>query len=317
MVMVTDPKKAGQLHQELIDMPEFRLRKQLDSIKIPIYIFDKNYAELKALLEFFINDPKSFPLTFQRNRDKLEELQLDILRRLHNFVASALTLIDHTRIYYRELYGDTDKFPDYLPRLSNEFEKDPLSQFVKCLRIYCQHYAPPNIIVEESLIENPDGTPKIEKKVLLRTEDLISFDRWNSTAREYLNKPDKQIDLLEIIDLYRTKVINFYLWVISRQNEIHKNEIFLVDQKRVEFIQTHLLSIIDSRLRDESRKATIEEDIFSGIISSYEIVNLETLDAPPNIKADYAILLLSNHIPVPEILCEKIRKLYRENNKKK
>ena len=75
-----DSKKVGQLHQELLAMPEFKLREQLNSIQIPIFIFDKNYAELKALLEFFINDPKSLPLTFQRNRDKLRELQLDILR---------------------------------------------------------------------------------------------------------------------------------------------------------------------------------------------------------------------------------------------
>jgi hypothetical protein len=70
--------------------------------------------------------------------------------------------------------------------------------------------------------------------------------------------------------------------------------------------------MIDSRLKDKSPKTTIEEEIFSGIITSVEIVNLETFDAPSNIKADFAIQLLSKHIPVPEHLGEKIKELYRQ-----
>lgn len=306
-----DPKKPGHLHAALISMPEFILRQQIESINTSIYIFDQNFVELKTLLEFIINDPKSFPLTFQENRDKQHKVQLETLRLLHNFVAASLTLIDHTRNYYKELYGDTDKFPDYQLKKA-EFEKDPLSQFVKCLRIYCQHYYSPNILVQESFFQNPDGSQAMGRKVLLSKDDLITFDGWSPIAKKYLNKHDKNIDVLEVTETYRTKVIDFYRWFINRQKEIHKDELSHVAQKENEFIQAYIEYLIDSRLKQEKPDTTIEEEVFAGIINSDEFVELESFKAPPKIKADLAIMLLSRHYPIPESLRMKIIHLYQQ-----
>jgi hypothetical protein len=306
-------KNLGQLNSELLDSPEYKLHQQLESIKTPLYIFDKNFTELKTLLEFFINNPESEPLTFSRNRDRLDELLLDILRRLHNFVAASLTLIDHTRNLYQKLYSDSDKFADYQIRIRDEFEIDPLAQFVKGLRKYFQHYSTPDIVIEESFPQNADGEQILKKKVLIFTKDLTTFDGWNATAKKYLNKPN--IDLLEVVDTYRIKVMNFYRWFIDRQNEIHRDELHRLKVKHNEFIQAFLEARIDSKLKKQSLEGNFEDEIFSGKITSKEFENLMSFDAPPNVKADYAIQLLSGHFPVSKSLRQKIIKLYKQEHK--
>ncbi len=219
----SNPGKTGQLNKELAAMPDMKLRQQEESLKLSNYIFDTNYAELRTLLDFFVDDPKSETLALSANRDRLNGIQLDILRQLHNFVAASLTLIEHTRNLYQELYRDSGKFSDYPKRIREEFETDPLSQFLKGLSKYLQHNSSPEIFVEESFSQNAYEKPVPQKRVLIYTTDLIAFDGWNRTAKKYLNKP--AIDLLELADSYRTKVLDFQRWFTDRQNEIQREQL--------------------------------------------------------------------------------------------
>ena len=218
----SDPKKTGQLKKELAAMPDMKLRPQDEFFKLSNYIFDTNYTEFKKLLDFFINDPKSETLALSANRDRLNEIQMDILRQLHNFVAASLTLIGHTRNLYQELYRDSGKFVDYPKRIRAEFETDSLSQFVKGLSKYLQNNSSPEIFVEESFSQNAYEKPTPKKRVLIYTSDLIAFEGWSRTAKKYLNKP--AIDLLELADSYRAKVLDFQRWFIDRQNEIQREQ---------------------------------------------------------------------------------------------
>jgi len=216
----SDPKKTGQINKESAAIPAVKLHQPGESLKLSNYIFDTNYAELITLLDFFINDPKSEILALSANRDRLNVIQMDILRQLHNFVAASLTLIDNTRNLYQELYRDSGKFTDYPKRIREEFETDPLSQFVKGLNKCLQHNSLPEIVLEESFSQNAYEKPTPKKRVLIYPTDLLAYDGWSNTAKKYLNKP--AVDLLELADTYRTKVLDFQRWFTDRQNEIQR-----------------------------------------------------------------------------------------------
>jgi len=62
--------------------------------------------------------------------------QLEIVCLLHNYLASAKTLIDHTRILVEELYKNTDFWAEYEARKKETFIDSPLAQFVQNLRNY-------------------------------------------------------------------------------------------------------------------------------------------------------------------------------------
>ncbi len=131
--------RIQQLMHELQHMPEYQFHTEMEDFWISVYIFEQNYKELREVIGFLESDPRADSLFTMKNRDKLNARGREVIRRLHNFVAAAMSLIDHTRRLYDKLYAGNNSFPDYKDRVERDFASDPLSQFVKCLRQYCQH----------------------------------------------------------------------------------------------------------------------------------------------------------------------------------
>lgn len=230
-----------QLMQELQNMPEYQLFVQLQGFSLSIYTFDRNFVELQNFISFLANDPRADSLFWLRNRDKLMRAMNDVIRLLHNFVASALSLIDHTRRLYNKLYAEFGTFPDYQQRVNHDFAQDPLSQFVKCLRQYCQHYKAPNLDVTVSWKQ---GDERETRTFNLLVEDLRTFDEWSSLAKRYLEGIDTKIEIVEVATEYRNKVIAFYEWFQSRQEEIHSDEFKRFREKERE----SLLLILEGKI---------------------------------------------------------------------
>ena len=88
-----------------------------------ISILKGNYAELSKKLLHFENLKNALELMDQENRETTEEYQNEISRLLHNFLASAKTLIDHTRIFINKFYSGTRIFKIYSGKVKEEFKK--------------------------------------------------------------------------------------------------------------------------------------------------------------------------------------------------
>ena len=88
-----------------------------------ISIFGGNFKELSKVLLHFENLKNALELMDQENRETTEEYQNEISRLLHNFLASAKTLIDHTRIFINKFYSGTRIFKIYSGKVKEEFKK--------------------------------------------------------------------------------------------------------------------------------------------------------------------------------------------------
>lgn len=162
-------------------MPEYKLYQDFASLDLSIYTFHKNYVALNTILTFLASDERADLFFAVRNRDKLAQVGRDVVCYIHNYVASALSLIDHTRNLYNKLYVPAQQFPDYQERVTAEFVQDPLAQFVVCLRLYCQHYKAPNITVETTYPNGFNARPV--RRILLALTDLQTFDGWRPKQR--------------------------------------------------------------------------------------------------------------------------------------
>jgi hypothetical protein len=254
-------------------------------------------------------DPKAEPLFWLRNRDQMNLAMRDIIRRIHNFVATALSLIDHTRNLHRKLYSDTDEFPDYQSRINSEFFHDPLSQFIKCLRVYCQHYRAPNLDVTTSWEQ---GAEKPTITFNLLKVDLESFDRWSATAKKYLDDVDEKVNVLEVATQYREKVIAFYEWFQSRQEEIHASEIQRFRKKESEILSLTLEQKIDTSFAQSRQKLPHRKDeIFTSIFTSREFDELENIPRDSQNRPLRAVELLEERFfSIPDGTKQKIIQLY-------
>lgn len=307
--MTSNGKKISILTKELRESPEYDLYKSLEGFSISLYIFNRNYSDLEKILDFLTNNKKSEYLLDIRNKDQLDRLLEEIIRLLHNFVATAMSLVDHTRNIYVKLYSGTEKFPDYQDRINNEFANEPLVQFVHCLRQYCQHYRAPNISIQISF---KNGIMK--KTVNLLKEDLKMFGSWNANAKKYLDLIEERVDIFELINTYRKKVLDFHVWFNTRQKEIHKTEFDLLRKREEELLTAQLDNFLGMALSGKEKSRDGEVDIFYGIFNSREYKELSDIPMSSPKRCARAIEMLQGHLPISDDIRKRINDWYEKQN---
>ncbi len=296
---------------ELLKMPEYKLRQELLGFETSLYIFDVNYTEFKNIVEVLLKDRIKYELVSPRNQDQLRLVQMDILRRLHNFVAAAKSLVDHSRNLNNKLYKKQNSFPEYQERVKLDFAEDPLSQFVQDLREYCQHYRAPSIGLSVSVQPTANGDIE-EWTVFLAQKDLRQFDGWNAKAKQYLNEHKGDINILETIDKYRNKVVDFYKWFLRRQDEIHAEEISRFEAKQSQAGILFFEWKINACLKNKGSMPFRGEEIYNGILTREEFEILEKLPKESPARLSLAIEFVEKRFKLPTALKKKLSQLYKE-----
>jgi hypothetical protein len=220
--------EMGQLSDELEAMPEYRRLSVIRQFSTSVSLFDTNAQELKNLIRNAEGSTAAIELWRLESRPNLQAFQVELMRLVHNFVASAFTLVDHARRFYNKNYQSDARFPDYDERVRHDFREDPLSQFVQGLRNYVLHKELPDLATAMSYEQGGD----IHHRHYWRLGELKTFDGWNTSAKRFLAEAEADIDIGEVIDLYTAKVRAFYKWVFGRLEEIHTDDLKVVEQKR-------------------------------------------------------------------------------------
>lgn len=179
------------------------------------YVFWANDQQLRKNLASFKEPGKA--ILIWHDSDQLEMFQLHIVRLLHNYLASAKTLVEHTRILVEELYKDTGFWAEYEAKKKECFIDSPLAQFVQNLRNYTLHRALPFTSTTMKLATGPD----FDSFINLNLSHLRLWDGWSSKAKEFLNTSEEAIRLDEVTNGYTANVEEFYNWFKKRQQELH------------------------------------------------------------------------------------------------
>ena len=211
-------KQIVNLYNKLTSMSEYKLLLRIRSLDSSLYVFEKNYQDLRTLLTLHSDVKEAIRLRKAGKKPEMRGFLYEITRLLQNFVASVKSLIDHTRIIYREIYKGGEEFPNYQAEVDRRFTKNPLAQFVEDLRDYCLHYESPPLY---SLLHYSQTPPVFESGVKLNTGVLKKYSNWSPAAKQYIADQGDSIDLLKVVDEYHASVTDFYRWVKSRQKEIH------------------------------------------------------------------------------------------------
>ena len=93
-----------------------------------------------------VNDPdEGLRLMSQDNREAGDQTHREVSRRVHNFVAAALTLVEHTRVFMRKHYANTSVLARFEGKISAELDNEPVVKFVQNLRNFMLHKGLPRI----------------------------------------------------------------------------------------------------------------------------------------------------------------------------
>ena len=198
------------------------LQTRLAQFRFSLRLFDRNYEHFVLFIRYFTDPRVSFSFSPVEQHWLQQEGVEEALFRLHDFVASALALVDHTRVIHRQLYDEQGLMADYQGEIDRRFTDNSLTQFVLGLRHMCQHYRLPSLNLQTELTSiGRAGQAKAEITLALRKDDLLGFSGWNARAKSFVEDAPDRIELLSVTDSYYRQVTEFNAWFRKKQREIH------------------------------------------------------------------------------------------------
>ena len=199
---------------------EWRRFEQFEFFTNSFEVFHLNYRELLQLIHRY--QVGKYPTAlYHGNETEFRQLSLEIFRLVFNFLASAVALIDHTRVVYNRLYESSGAIPEYQNEINSRFGSDPLSRFIKELRHFVSHTVFPGL--NFSMHSDREKNSRSYEIAFLKSS-LLEFG-WKEEARRYLSAQPEKIPITDVFKPYFEKVSEFYRWFLSRANGIHDAEL--------------------------------------------------------------------------------------------
>ncbi len=138
-------------------------------------------------------------------------------RLIHNFLASATTLVDHTRNHVRGVYaGHTFRrqYEDAVGTLT----KDPLVPFVHDLRNFNLHHSLP---LGTATLHLDANDPRPHTFLLKKTRLLQRFD-WKEASRTFLGNQEEEFAIVPVIARYMELVNAFHHWRVAQEEALFR-----------------------------------------------------------------------------------------------
>jgi len=223
----------------------------LDTMNVSLNIFWGNEEELKQKLQQHASPSSLKEFGGVDNREKLQEEFYEIIRLLHNYVASAKSLVDHTRRVAKKLLQDKH-LDTYQERIDLDFKEDPLAKFLHDLRNYLLHVSNPPVNRTTHFTPTHIKSVGIELEVKV----LLEWDGWTKRSRDFLQGHEDNIDLTGVVAEYRGKLDAFYHWFcdhIEMACKLDLDELWAKHDEWASFCKKHGIPTTDDEFRRYSR----------------------------------------------------------------
>jgi hypothetical protein len=206
---------------------------RLETLRANFYVFNRNYQELKKLLETLKKGETAFHLWDLRNGQQLDIAINEVLRMLQNYLASAKSLVDQTRVIIRGWYTETNFMHEYEKQVDSRFVGNPLAGFIEDLRNFSLHYSLPlaNATFSVKTIDQKTKKAAADFSFVLKKSDLLIWKGWKK-GKNFLNAIEDEINIETLADEYYKQILDFHSWLINSLQEIHKDDLLWLAEMR-------------------------------------------------------------------------------------
>jgi hypothetical protein len=139
-------ERVHRLEQEVFELSDqikatkgYRIQARIRDLRGSYYVFEGNYVWLVRALDHFGREEVSVRLWSEDNRAKLASFIDEVTRLLHNFLAGAKSLVDHTRVFTDDMYEGHAFKKVYQDKVDRDLKHSPIVCFVQNLRNYVLH----------------------------------------------------------------------------------------------------------------------------------------------------------------------------------
>jgi hypothetical protein len=185
--------------------------------------------------------PRVLELWAVDNRENFDLFLEEVIRLLHNFVAAARSLRDHSLRVKRKLLprSNTDRLAEeYEARSVSTFD-EPLPRFVQDLRHYVLHVRLPIPSGHASgrRVGDPDRAPaefEFESRIVLHPSDLLEWQEWKSASRAFIDSAGDHISIEEVVSEYAALVKVFQSWFRGALSRRHREPLAELERQDAE-----------------------------------------------------------------------------------
>lgn len=192
--------------------PGATLREEMLTLSRTYRIFTTNGQHLQEHLAT-AHGPGAIPTMFAVDRRaRLDAFLYETDRLLHNYVAAAGSLRDHTRrLWDKHPPSDDALNAEYERRVGEAFTTSPLVQFIQGLRNDMLHRRLPGSLSVTISLSDDDGSETVT--VGFPADQLLQAGEWKAQARTYLEeRAGEVVDISQIVDDYTNVVRGFNDW---------------------------------------------------------------------------------------------------------
>jgi hypothetical protein len=208
--------------------PGYKEHVELEALRVSIIgVFLPNLQELVELLDRAAEDPVLAMELIQNVREPAvrERFQARATQRLHNYLASAQSLVDHVPRLMRSRQG---RIVDEFGVRKAEVLANPEVPFMVNLRNYTLHRKLPFLGHRVSMTNVNTPEAKMESEVELGVADLLEWDGWPEPVRNYLEGHGKTVPLRPIVKKHGELLLEMNSWVhheLTRANDPALDEV--------------------------------------------------------------------------------------------
>jgi len=213
------------LSEEVNNSVAIRISGRLEMLSINFFVFNRNYQELKRIIEGVKKPEQIMRLWDLRNRHELDIVINEVIRLLHNFLASAKSLVEHTRIVISDWYQETEFLKEYETQVASRFVNNPIIGFIEELRNFNLHFSLPITDATLSIQMDKDKRSGTENfSFVIKKYGLLQWSGWTQKGKPFLKASKDEIEIGNLVDDYYQQIMDFHSWMEKRLREIHSEE---------------------------------------------------------------------------------------------
>lgn len=179
-------------------------------------VLQRNHIELTLAIRYLTSRKVAHEMIGVDDRWHRQEGMGEVLSLLHNYVASAKSLVEHSRRIHGKAYQPKELREECGRQIQARFVSDPLIQFVHDLRNMALHYRLPTLRMTTSI-----QSGEMAVRLQLVRADLEEWKEWTAHSKVFLGNAAEKIDLLETVDGYHSRVTAYYRWFRAEQDKAH------------------------------------------------------------------------------------------------
>jgi hypothetical protein len=195
--------------------PSYQLYVKLKRLELSLRVFIGNYHQLVTFLKALRKPEVLMEIMPEDHADKFDVAMGEVMRGLHNYVASAITLKKHVENFARDVYQEEDLAKTFDSQLHELWSGSPVFDVVHGLRNYMLKQDIP--LYKTTIQWSSDG--KTDVVVALNVDRFSSWQGFNRRGREFIKTLPPPGRLEDIVEPHTAAVLRFFEWLFRWHNE--------------------------------------------------------------------------------------------------